>query len=80
MKKQAPVRTVTPGSLKAAISMPMEAKELLSPFHPLHTFFTKWVEKRASEHGDNILNKALTVRKARKFLAKFPQFRQAKAA
>lgn len=44
----------------------MVARDLLNSKHPLHVTFVKWL-------GD----KAPTLRQARKFLAKFPQYRAA---
>jgi hypothetical protein len=55
----------------------MNARDLLSPSHPLHQFFTRWVKNRHAQVGGG---EELTVRKARKFLTKFPQYRAVKAA
>lgn len=55
----------------------LNARELLNSSHPLHASFTAWVKRRNAAVGGG---EELTVRKARKFLAKFPGFRQAKVA
>lgn len=49
----------------------MTAKEILNPKHPLHATFQKWLKKKGSEP---------TKRKAREFLAAYPQYKSVKAA
>ncbi len=55
----------------------MNARDLLNPAHPLHQFFARWVKGRHAQVGGG---EELTVRKARKFLNKFPQYREVRAA
>lgn len=68
MKKTAKAQPVAPQ---------LNARELLNSSHPLYATFTAWVKRRNDAVGGG---DELTVRKARKFLAKYPGFRQAKVA
>ena len=53
-----------------------KAADIMAESHPLHRSFKAWCERRNAQHGGGA---ELTKRKARKYLAQFPQYRRSLA-